>query len=136
MWKIDSTVDLCKKDFMIKILFRCFLVFSCIVAAAPRYVHGENVSGKWETSCFFNRMLLDVINEGDSLWGVLYLHSFAGEVSTYHFTGSISEGNVEARHHSGHAFQGRVERNIVEGTLTTRTGMRIPLYLDDLRRVP
>ncbi|NLI82136.1 MAG: hypothetical protein GX443_10685 [Deltaproteobacteria bacterium] len=121
---------------MWKTLFSVYFFFVVAVAAAAPLARGENLTGRWEASYFLNRIVVDVVNEGETLQGVLYLYPLGGETSTYHFKGTISRGKLEARHHSGHSFRGTVRRNQVQGVLTTKTGMRVPLHLDDLRPVP
>lgn len=93
-----------------------------MAGAAPNY------TGTWKVDHLLVRAVANVECKEESLQGVLFLHTISGRVDTYHFRGSVKDGNIEASHRDGHHFQGRaVGQGKVSGLLTTKTGIRIPI---------
>lgn len=113
------------------------VLFLCaqLLVASPSHGQSVNLSGKWEATYFFNRITVDMEHKGPSVRGVMVLYDPSGDMSTYHFEGTLWEGRLEARHHSGHAFQGVMRQNVLTGTLTMKTGEKYPVYVTDFRRV-
>ncbi|NTU47487.1 MAG: hypothetical protein HGA84_00605 [Syntrophobacteraceae bacterium] len=120
--------------------FRRFgaVLFLCahFLVAGPASGQAGNLSGRWEATYFFNRIVVDMEHSGPSVHGVMVLHDPSGDLSTYHFEGSFIEGRLEARHHSGHAFSGELRENVLTGTLTMKTGEKYPVHVTDFRRTP
>lgn len=113
------------------------VVFLCaqLMVANPSLGQSVNLSGKWEANYFFNRITVEMEHKGPSVRGVLVLYEATGDINTYHFEGIYWEGRLEARHHSGHAFEGVMRENLLSGTLTMKTGEKYPIYVTDFRRV-
>lgn len=65
--------------------------------------------------------------DGD-LRGVLLLRLASGAVDVYHFQGRMENGDITARHSSGHKFQGRfADENAVVGKIVLKSGRRVDL---------
>lgn len=57
--------------------------------------------------------------------GALFLRRADAQIDEFHFSGTINNNHLEARHSSGHQFIGRlVSRDRVEGRITLKNGMR------------
>ncbi len=113
------------------------VLFLCgqLLVASPSQAQPVNLSGKWEATYFFSRITVDMEHKGPSVRGVMVLYDPSGDMSTYHFEGIFWEGRLEARHHSGHAFEGTMRENVLTGTLTMKTGEKYPIYVTDFRRI-
>lgn len=58
--------------------------------------------------------------------GALFLTRADGKTDEYHFTGTVKDNHIEAKHSSGHSFSGRLSaRDKVEGRITLKNGMKI-----------
>ena len=90
----------------------------CPVAGAE-----TSISEVWEASYLFATVVANVRQEGDKLKGVAWVHGLGDEVMTYHFTGTVREGKIQASHYTGHAFRGEmVSGRKAVGVLTTSKG--------------
>ncbi len=88
-----------------------------------------DMSGTWETHFFLAKAVAFVKQDGDSLSGVVYvIQKLTGSCDTYHFTGSIRQGVVEAAHHEGHSVCGwLVDSNQCTGLLTTQSKVQLKI---------
>ncbi len=60
--------------------------------------------------------------------GVVLLRIYNGDVDVYHVEGTVRNGRITARHHSGHTFEGTYDSpDRVSGTITLKSGRRISL---------
>jgi hypothetical protein len=83
----------------------------------------QDLSGEWEFHFMGHTLSAQVEHRGEALQGVAYLYSPFGKKDTYHFTGTLKDGKMEAFHHSGHAFRGEVvSPKEVRGVLRTNNG--------------
>lgn len=100
--------------------------------AAPSQERASQESG-WtnrvvETRVLGAKVRTEVQRNGPDLKGVVRIRPLFSPLETYHFTGKIEGESIRAAHVSGHAFQGKITPDKhVEGILTTRDGLRIPL---------
>ena len=77
----------------------------------------------WESSFLKYRAVAYMEEEDGKVWGVLYFHQPFGKMDTYHFTGTVKDGHIEASHYTGHHFEGTmVNEDEVVGVVTHRRG--------------
>lgn len=87
------------------------------------------------------------VSANGAVRGALLLRLADGQIDEYHFSGTVKNNHIEARHSSGHQFSGRlVSRERVEGRISLKNGMNIflegkrsldvPLNYDDCSPLP
>jgi len=112
---------------MKRVLGLVAIVASLSVASVA--VASWNMSGKWVAHVMGAKVVVRVDQKGSAISGVAYVYSPLGKKDTYHFQGQIAGSNVQAVHHSGHMFTGRIEDDGgVSGVLRTKKGHRIPVH--------
>ena len=105
----------------LRVLFAVWLLVWGILGS-QRAVAGS--SKVWESRYLFAEAIAEIEQNGQAIWGVLLLKQPFCEVWSFHFTGTIAADAVEASHHSGHHFVGKlVNDREITGILTTKTGM-------------
>ncbi len=83
-------------------------------------VQGGEFTGTWLGSCLMSKVEAHVDQDGEHIMGVCYVTASNGERSPYHFTGIVKDGVIEAKHHSGHVFTGKLlENGEIAGTVVT-----------------
>ncbi len=106
-------------------IFFLLTIFSAMtvdVYAAP------NFSGQYQAWVMGTTVTANVNHNGNKVNGVAWYHDFWGKKHTFHFYGSYNNGLVQARHNSGHYFNGRATGDgRVVGVITTNSGLRIPI---------
>lgn len=108
----------------------CIMVTVCFVQIAL----AAGISGKWEASLMGHQVEAVAEQNGQKISGVAYLYDPIGHKSTWHFKGTITGDQVQAAHHSGHKFTGKVvSANKLSGTLQTKNGFRIPIDIYSVR---
>jgi hypothetical protein len=114
-------------------LFLFFFVSTLGVTNAAPALAATPTETEWTNKVVETRVLgakvrTEVQRKGPDLKGVVRIRPPFSPVETYHFTGKIEGDHITAAHTSGHAFQGKMSSDkMVEGVLTTRDGLRIPL---------
>ena len=101
------------------------------VMAGPAAATGGGAvdhSGVWEGSYLFSRIEAHLVQENQTVSGVVYLFDMFGSRRQYHFQGRIRNGRIYAFHHSGHHFTGHLlESDKATGVLTTKSGHKLKL---------
>lgn len=112
---------------MVKVMLIMVSLTALFVLAPGIPVMGtpESKYEVWESSYLFSRIIAYVNQKENELSGVVYILGPFGKKDTYHFTGFVRKGRIEALHHSGHKFKGKVLSNEqVIGVITSKTGNR------------
>lgn len=106
----------------------CVAIIACLSIASVA-VAGWEISGRWVAHVMGAKVVVRVDQRGSAISGVAYVYSPLGKKDTYHFQGQIAGNSVQAAHHSGHMFTGRIEDDGgVSGVLRTKKGHRIPVH--------
>lgn len=106
-----------KKWFLQQLLMFSLALVSVTGSAAG--LAQSDCAGLWRGDTLLATMEAHVEQDGERISGVVYVSSL-WETNPYHFKGVVKDGVIEASHHSGHSFKGRiVEDGKVEGTVTT-----------------
>jgi hypothetical protein len=88
-----------------------------------------DISGTWQARYMLTDITVHVEHVNDTLSGFLIVHD-SQKNDIYHFTGTIKENTIQARHGDGHAFTGRLTSDVrIVGTLTTNQGVTIQLTM-------
>lgn len=91
--------------------------------AAPALAAEPNLTGKYEVKRALYTVRVDILQKGDKLSLVAYIHSVIGTNYTYHFFGDVEGDKVYAKHDSGHVFSGTISpKGELVGKVTTRWG--------------
>ena len=94
-------------------------------APAAKEERRELWTGSLYTSTY--RIGLCVKPSGEAR-GVVLLRIYNGDVDVYHVEGTVRNGRITARHHSGHTFEGKYDSSDrASGTITLKSGRRISL---------
>lgn len=111
------------------------LCAALLLAAAPAALAMYDCTGTWDAEHMFSEIEIHVTQTGDRIEGVAYVYGIFGGVDTYHFQGRVfPDGRIEASHHSGHTFEGRmISENQGEGVLTTAVH-KYHIHLEATRR--
>ena len=92
------------------------------------HITGAEASEIWESRYLLAEAVAEVEQTGQTVRGVLFVRQPLREVWIYHFTGTIEGDVLEASHHSGHRFVGKlVNEREITGVVTTRTGTRLTI---------
>ena len=106
---------------------KCF-VFLLLIGCCAQIALAANIAGNWQAAFMGNQVKAVAEQNGQKISGVAYLYDPIGHKTTWHFNGTISGDNVQAAHHSGHRFTGKVvSSGKISGILETNNGFRIPL---------
>jgi hypothetical protein len=111
-----------------------YFVFLLITGIYAQIALAANISGNWEAAIMGHQVKAVAEQNGKNIKGVAYLYDPIGHKSTWHFKGMISGDNIQAAHHSGHRFTGKiVSSGKMSGILETSNGFRIPLDIYSAR---
>lgn len=106
-----------------------FLLIFLVLASSPASAR-DDLAGTWETRHLLDRITARVEQQGDHFSGLVVIHQFLGDESTYHFTGTVKNHIIDASHYQGHVFHGKIlPDGKVTGALTTKSGIRIEIEL-------
>lgn len=88
-----------------------------------------DISGTWEAGYVFARAVAYVEQEGEAIKGVVFVtYRLSGACDTYHFSGTLHQGRIEAAHADGYLFRGKmVDGGRAAGLLTTPSGYQLKL---------
>lgn len=103
-----------------------FVVLACCLLQSQ--IRDAAASEIWESRYLLAEAVAEVEQTGQTVRGVLFVRQPLREVWIYHFTGTIEGDVLEASHHSGHRFVGKlVNEREITGVVTTRTGTRLTI---------
>lgn len=105
-----------------------FFVLTILTAVAVDLYAAPNISGHYQAWVMGATVKANVNHKGNKVNGVAWYHDFWGKRHTFHFYGRYNKGSVQARHNSGHYFNGRATGDgRLVGVITTNNGRRIPI---------
>jgi len=97
------------------------LLFFLITTAA--WGIANTITGNWAASVMGSVIKAQVQQTGKTISGVAHIYNPFGHRDTYHFSGNIENGRVNAQHHDGHNFSGNLTHDgQIVGTVKTRGG--------------
>ncbi|MBM4326533.1 MAG: hypothetical protein FJ118_05135 [Deltaproteobacteria bacterium] len=104
---------------------RLLVALVAVLALCSLAGASSNMAGKWVAWIMGHKIEANVNQQGSKISGVAYVYDPFGKKDQYHFTGSVSNGQIVASHHQGHFFNGKLtpEGRIV-GVIKTRGGHR------------
>lgn len=109
----------------LRVLFAVWVLVWGILGSQEAVARSSKV---WESRYLFAEAIAEIEQNGQAIRGVLLLKQPFCEAWSYHFAGTITDGAVEAFHHSGHYFAGKlVNDREITGILTTKTGTRLTI---------
>jgi len=110
------------------------LFFISLILFMGHDAMAANITGRWEASIMGHRVKAVAEQKGQNVSGVAYLYDPFGHKTTWHFNGTIHGNNIQAAHHDGHKFVGKVvSEGKMSGTLETNNGFHIPLDIYSVR---
>lgn len=86
-----------------------------------------DVSGTWEAGHVFAGAVAHVEQEGEAIKGVVFVtYRLSGVCDTYHFSGTLHQGRIEAAHADGYLFRGKLlDDRRATGLITTPSGYQL-----------
>lgn len=94
-----------------------------VMGAWPALAKTPDLTGKYEVERTLYTVRVDILQKGDRIGLVAYIHTVVGSDYTYHFFGSITGDKVEAKHSQGHVFKGTIDsKGDLKGVVHTRWG--------------
>ncbi|MBI5571940.1 MAG: hypothetical protein HY914_18500 [Desulfomonile tiedjei] len=105
-------------------LLATLLVSMCMPAAAANW----NATGKWEADVMGAKIHANLVQEGETLKGIVDVYDPWGKKDRYTVRGTVHGDQLQAAHYSGHSFSGRFAPNgQLVGTLRTNGGHSVKI---------
>lgn len=109
---------------------RNVVVLLLVLAAVCPVFAADGCLEVWQARYLFNKISAQVHRDGNAISGIVTIQPLSGDTLTYHFSGTMRNGVIQASHRDGHVFRGHlVSQGVIEGTLTTKNGTPITLQI-------